>query len=51
MYSSRVPGIGLSTGLAATGVITGAYLLVALAAVIGGLLLLRTAHLARRGEK
>lgn len=51
MYSSRVPGVGLTTGLAATGVVTGVYLLVALAAVIGGLLLIRTGHLKRREQR
>ena len=48
MYSSRVPGVGLTTGLAVTGVATGIYLLVALAAVVGGLLLLRAARMKRR---
>ncbi|MBZ2194796.1 hypothetical protein [Occultella gossypii] len=48
MYSSRVPGIGLTAGLAYTGMATGLYLLVALIAVVGGLLLLRAARMKRR---
>lgn len=51
MYSSRVPGLGLTTGLAVTGVVTGAYLLVALVAVVGGLLLLRASHLKSREQR
>ena len=50
MYTSRGPGIGIAAGLAYTGIATGFYLVLALVAVVAGLLLIRAARL-RKAER